>query len=248
MMTNDGAWPGSLSPSRRATVALLVIALHALVVLALFQRWDRQALILRDRALDVLDLRAPPPPAERSRTEARQHRRSGASAPPNLKNVPTQVVAPPPVLPPIPVPVIAAPVAGPGAAANAGAALVAGPGSGAGGQGTGRGSGGAGDGDGDGDDGGLAPEHIRGRLNNSDYPKGLGEEGIQGLVAVRYRVGEDGRVTDCEVTRSSGSKILDDTTCRLIKDRFRFRPSRDSRGRPVAAYVVENHEWISQHE
>jgi protein TonB len=37
---------------------------------------------------------------------------------------------------------------------------------------------------------------------------------------------------------------LDALTCRLIRERFRFRPSRDGRGRPVPALVRETHEWV----
>jgi protein TonB len=37
--------------------------------------------------------------------------------------------------------------------------------------------------------------------------------------------------------------VLDETTCRLIEERFRFEPSRDRSGRPVRSRIVENHEW-----
>jgi periplasmic protein TonB len=56
-------------------------------------------------------------------------------------------------------------------------------------------------------------------------------------------VGADGRVFDCEITRSSGSRELDETTCRLIQERFRYEPSRDPSGRPVPATIVQNHIW-----
>jgi protein TonB len=46
------------------------------------------------------------------------------------------------------------------------------------------------------------------------------------------------------VTRSSGSTDLDNTTCRLILERFRFKPSRDPNGRPVPATIVQNHTWV----
>jgi protein TonB len=67
-------------------------------------------------------------------------------------------------------------------------------------------------------------------------------------VGVRYLVWTDGRVRDCEITRSSGSAELDATTCRLIEARFRFRPSRDARGRTVPAVIVENHSWMIRRE
>ena len=91
---------------------------------------------------------------------------------------------------------------------------------------------GTGDGAGDGaGDGGTPPRHVRGRLRDSDYPRGLGEAGIEGTVSVRYAVAVDGRVSDCAIAHSSGSVVLDATTCRLIEQRFRLSPSRDAAGR-----------------
>ena len=37
---------------------------------------------------------------------------------------------------------------------------------------------------------------------------------------------------------------LDALTCRLIRERFRFRPSRSGAGKPVPAWIRENHEWV----
>lgn len=186
----------------------------------------------------------PPPPREKlvpHRTPS--SRREGAASPPNLRSEPTEIVAPEPVVPlAVPPPVVAAPIAGIGSAPTAGSADVAGPGTGAGGEGDGRGSGGAGDGSGAGGEE-IPPRWVRGQLRDSDYPDGAADAGIGGTVGVRYLVWTDGRVRECEITRSSGSAELDATTCRLIEERFRFRPSRDARGRPVPAVIVENHSW-----
>ena len=173
----------------------------------------------------------PPPPREELKPHRLQSsRREGAASPPNLRSEPTEIVAPEPVLRmPVPNPVVAAPIAGVGSDPSAGSADVAGPGTGSGGEGDGRGSGGEGDGDGDGG-AETAPDRVRGELKDSDYPDGAAEAGIGGTVGVRYLVWTDGRVRECEVTRSSGSAELDATTCRLIEARFRFRPSRDARG------------------
>lgn len=188
----------------------------------------------------------PPPPIEPVIPhQVQSEKPEGAASPPNLTSKATQVVAPPPIVQlVIPPPIIAAPKASTGNDASSGAADVRGPGTGSGGIGDGTGSGGAGDGGGSGGRF-TAPRWVRGDLRDSDYPRGLGEAGIEGTVSVRYVVNTDGRVSDCEVTGSSGSDILDDTTCRLIEQRFRFRPSRDDRGRPVPATIVENHSWIS---
>ncbi|MEA3036208.1 MAG: periplasmic protein TonB [Sphingomonadales bacterium] len=172
----------------------------------------------------------------------------GAASPPNLKAVPTEIVRPPPPpvrLPPPP-PIAAAPVAGPGTAPSAGAALVAGPGTGAGGQGNGLGAGRGGAGGGSGAGVATPARFIKGELRDKDYPRDLGELGIGGTVVTRFVVGTDGRVSGCTVTRSSGNAELDSQTCRLIEQRYRYKPARDSSGRPVASIDTDDHEWVSR--
>lgn len=189
---------------------------------------------------------APPPPREHPRPKVRNYRPQGAAAPPNLRSRPTEVVAPKPVIvPPTPPPVVVAPVAGTGAQTSAGAADVPGPGTGAGGEGNGLGGGGDGDGDGAGD---VPPRRIGGRLQYSDLPREARERGIGGTVGVRFVVAEDGRASSCKVTRSSGSRMLDDLTCRLIVQRYRFRPAHDADGEPFESVVVENETWVSHEE
>lgn len=186
----------------------------------------------------------PPPPEKIVPHPIRSTKPEGAASPPNLRSKATEVVAPTPiVLVTLPPPVVAAPKPGIGNDPSSGAADVRGPGTGAGGVGNGTGSGGAGDGDGDGG-GGTPPRWIKGRLKDSDYPEAAKEALIQGTVSVRYVVAETGRVTDCAVTKSSGSADLDQTTCRLIRERFRFRASKDEDGTPVASVIVENHSWL----
>lgn len=192
----------------------------------------------------VLTPPVPPPPPTVPAPE-RRRAKEGAAAPPNLKSSATELVAPKPVIPPLlPPPIIVAPIAGIGAQPSAGNAPVPGPGPGAGGQGTGTGSGGRGDGAGGGWGEETPPRWLRGRLKDSDYPRALGDAGVSGTVSVRYTVAVTGRVGDCAVTRSSGSTTLDDLTCRLIRERFRFAPSRDEDGVAVPAIIVENHSWL----
>ena len=191
----------------------------------------------------------PPQPRKRERIvpdPRRDPRPEGEAAPPNLKSQRTEIVAPPVLT--LPTPVIATDIAGPGADATQGAAILPGPGTGSGGEGDGTGSGRQGNGSGGGDGDETPPEWVRGRIRDSDYPRALEEAGIGGTVGVRYLVQVNGRATDCEVTRSSGSRGLDTITCRLIEERFRYRPSRDARGRPVVAALVEDHHWVVEDE
>lgn len=188
-----------------------------------------------------------PPPVRVVPLRQPNRRATGRAAPPNIRSRATQVAAPVPIvtipLPPPPIMVALKPFAGD--EATQGATPRAGPGTGAGGIGDGTGSGGRGDGDGGGGSGDeTAPVWKRGRLSDADYPRDIGEAGFQGVVSVKFLVWTDGRVHDCEIMTSSGNATLDATTCRLIQRRFRYDPSRDVRGRPVPAWLLENHEWV----
>ena len=100
-------------------------------------------------------------------------------------------------------------------------------------------------GDGDGGGGGGSPlRQIGGRISGRDYPRDLLRAGLGGTVWVRYVVGTNGRVGECRIARSSGYPELDETTCRLIVERFRFKPRRDASGRKVSGVVVEDHRWV----
>ena len=195
----------------------------------------------------------PPPPTKPARPDKAQAKRArpknaeGAASPANLRDTPTQIVAPKPeIVLPLPPPVIVAPVAGQGDVARAGAAQVPGPGTGSGGQGTGLGSGTQGSGTGGGGGGGAGGVRARflsGSIRDSDYPEAAYRRRIGGTVHLRFVVLPNGRVRQCAVTRSSGSAELDAVTCRLIERRFRYRPARDARGKPIAETVRGQHLW-----
>lgn len=203
----------------------------------------------RRRALEsVVPFTVPPEPRRQREVPARAASTAakGRPSPANLRNKATQVVAPPPVLPPLvaPPPIVTTQKAGADAAASNGASDRPGPGQGAGGIGDGLGGGGNGNGSGEGlGDALTRPRQIRGRLHFADLPKDLREAGAGGELKLRYRIGTDGRVSDCRILESSGRPDLDATTCRLITERFRFKPSRNRRGEPVAAIMVETHGW-----
>jgi len=232
-----------IDPGRRArlTSAFCVAALHGLVLLAMILG-PTGALPIRDSSSLVLfDVAEPPPPPEipsPARTEAEE----GAASPANLRAKPAPVVVPPPrVQLPAPSPIAAAPIAGPGAAPDAGAADRPGPGTGAGGKGTGTGSGDGGSGT-----GGGAGQRARlrsGTIVDADYPRAASRARAEGAVTVRFRIAPDGRVSGCRVTRSSGNGDLDEATCRLIEERFRYEPARDGAGRAVSDVAGWRQTW-----
>lgn len=244
-----------------ALVSLLIVAggLAALVAgLAARMTPPEQ----RAALVAVLSLREPPEtPSPRPSAEPSPSRSTpggSRASPANLRNRATPIVAPSPPLPPliVPPPVITAPRAGTGFAASSGASDRPGPGQGAGGEGDGTGGGGSGSGTGTGAGDGAGgygdavtrPRQIRGRLHFSDLPPDLRESKTGGELELQYRIGIDGRVSDCRIRLSSGRPELDATTCRLITERFRFRPSRDARGNPVSSIMIETHGWYHHPE
>lgn len=195
----------------------------------------------------------PPPPAKPARPDIEKKTRKakpknaeGAASPANLRNTPTQIVSPPPEIRlPVPPPIPSAPVAGQGSAMAAGATNVPGPGTGSGGIGNGLGSGRFGNGTGGGGGGGrgIRARWLSGGIDSSDYPDGDYRARRGGTVHLRFTVAPSGRVSDCAVTRSSGSRGLDNVTCRLIIRRFRYRPARNAEGNPIPSSVVGEHVW-----
>ncbi len=220
-----------------------VALLHALLAWALIAGFGVKAIAPASERLQLFDVIEPPPPAPEAAPRPSRSA-EGAAAPAGRKARPTPIVAPPPKLPPrSPVAAAAEPAPQPiGTAPSAGSSH-ADSGTGAGGEGTGAGSGGSGAGTGGG--GGTRAERIGGRLSGaSDYPRAAMRAGAEGTVRVRYVVGTDGRVSGCRVTRSSGHPELDATTCRLIEQRFRYRPARDASGRPVPETVSRTFDWL----
>ena len=221
-----------------AAVALIHVALGYALIFGLGVDFRRTI----EAPLRIISIAIPPPPAPEPSVPApvRRTEREGRAAPPSLKARPTPVVAPrrerrsPIAAAPQPKP---APT---GSAVTAGASIP-GTGTGAGGRGSGAGSGGGGSGTGGG--GARRAQRISGSFDYSDHPdRGLTDR-VE-TVAVRFLVGADGRVRDCAVTRSSGNPRVDSTTCRLIEQRFRYRPATDAGGNPVPSVVSTIFSWI----
>lgn len=76
-----------------------------------------------------------------------------------------------------------------------------------------------------------------------DYPSQALRNNDQGTVSYELLVGSDGRVQSCRIVRSSGSALLDQTTCRIIQQRGRFNPATDVDGSPIVANFSGQSEW-----
>ncbi|MHA7820435.1 MAG: energy transducer TonB [Erythrobacter sp.] len=63
-----------------------------------------------------------------------------------------------------------------------------------------------------------------------NYPSRALREEVEGTVGVRVTVTPNGRATNCQVTASSGSSILDQAACRGMERYARFNPALDASG------------------
>jgi TonB family protein len=67
-----------------------------------------------------------------------------------------------------------------------------------------------------------------------DYPFAARRHGWQGTVIADLTINVRGTVDKCDVVKSSGYKLLDDSTCDLLVKRAQFHPARDKGGNAVA--------------
>jgi protein TonB len=186
------------------------------------------------KLVDITLPKPPPPPPPQAVKEPAVKRQSSSAPKAERKPLGGSPGPKPAHEPPSIAPVIAIhpTVAPSGGGTGTGPALGSGSGGGTGGQGYGEG------------EGGTDLEHIGGEILPSDYPPQLGRAGVGGRVTVTFTVQVNGRATGCHVTRSSRVQELDALTCRIIEQRFRFRPSMDRYGRPYADEVDWDHDWI----
>lgn len=230
-----------------ALAALLIVAggLLALVFGLAFTPGPLSRPPLLEAILPTRDAPRPPdevpsPPPQHDAANAAAPRRP---APAGRKADAAQVALPAPRLPPLVTPprVPIAPIAGTGSADRSSAG---GSGNGSGGGGSGTGGGGTGgNGAGDNRDAAVYPRQIAGKLHYAEIPKDLRKARAGGVIRLRYRIGTDGRTSDCTVIVSSGMPDFDRDTCTRITQRFRFRPARDAAGDPVPFVMTETHGW-----
>jgi len=227
-------------PRERALALAAVVLIQAALGIVLLRGFNvdvsRPGEMIQ-RLVDVTLAKPPPPPLVPIERPRPQHHRAAAPkaepAKPGGSPGPQPAHAPPSVTPVVAVKSSAAPSGG---GSGTGPALGSGAGGGTGGNGYGN------------DEGGTDLEQIAGEITARDYPRDLGNAHVGGRVSVTLTVEPNGRVSSCRLIRSSGSAELDALTCRLMQQRFRFRPSTDRYGRPVRDEVDWDYDWIAPRE
>jgi len=224
-----GLWSGH-NNRNRGGAALASLGVHLVLIAALLWglRSSERARDESDPALaSVTTFETQPPPPEAEPEPTQSAKDEPAPEAPRAEAAPVEA------------PVVAIPLAPPVAAADVAAEAQANR-SGSGVSGAGSGGGGTGDGG-----GGVATpaRRIAGVLRDSDYPRAAEREGMAGTVAILFRIRADGRVDRCSVLASSGHALLDELTCRLFTERFRFEPARAANGRAVESTQRTTFTW-----
>lgn len=80
-------------------------------------------------------------------------------------------------------------------------------------------------------------------VTTREYPAGPLRNGDEGTTGFRVVVGSNGRVLECEVTRSSGFAALDRAVCPLVTRRARFAAATDESGAKVVGTYSSSVKW-----
>ncbi|MES2444145.1 MAG: TonB family protein [Pseudomonadota bacterium] len=81
-------------------------------------------------------------------------------------------------------------------------------------------------------------------VSNDDYPAAALRAGQSGNTGIRITVSAHGIPSGCVVTQSSGSALLDTTSCTLIMRRGRFNPGLDAAGQRTEGSIQTLFRWV----
>jgi TonB family protein len=77
-----------------------------------------------------------------------------------------------------------------------------------------------------------------------DYPASAIRNEESGTAGFTVTIGVDGRVTQCTIISSSASAALDEATCRLVRERAKFQPALNAKGKPVEDHYTNRIKWV----
>jgi len=89
----------------------------------------------------------------------------------------------------------------------------------------------------------MAKNDPRKWVTTDDYPARDLREENEGTAFFRAVIGTNGRVSACEIVRSSGHPGLDAATCKAVTARARFEPATDENGAKVVGTYSNSVRW-----
>jgi hypothetical protein len=86
-------------------------------------------------------------------------------------------------------------------------------------------------------------ELISGSITDADYPRMAIIKEEEGTVTVYFNIGKNGLVYGCVPTGLASSPTLMAETCKLITQRFRYKPELNQKGRPIVSQKTMRIIW-----
>lgn len=95
----------------------------------------------------------------------------------------------------------------------------------------------------------IATPQLNELFTTDDYPAAALRRGEHGTVGARIKIDASGAVIDCTIAKSSGSAVLDETTCAVIRARAHYPQLTDAEGRAPFRRDLIRIKWvIPQHD
>jgi hypothetical protein len=82
---------------------------------------------------------------------------------------------------------------------------------------------------------------MSGYVSDDDYPPYAIRNEEEGTVFIMFRINETGRVDQCSADGATAS--LQEVSCRIVTERFTYRPARDVRGKAVPQWKQQRIMW-----
>lgn len=89
-----------------------------------------------------------------------------------------------------------------------------------------------------------AQADLTGAFSGDSYPAEALRRGEQGRTVADLAIDATGAPTGCKIVTSSGSRSLDEATCRIALQRIHYQPARDARGDAVAGRLRLPVKWV----
>jgi protein TonB len=229
------AYRSHVSLRARTGAIAATLAIHVLLLLALLSLSRSNDRPSAQSALQIVDLRALPPPKAIEQPPVKAVPKPAARA---LRSMEKQVSKPEagqtgieaaPKVQALPSPI--------GGSPNP-VSSSPGSGSGPGGGGSGgNGAGGSGSASNGGDDLAEPPRLVSPVMSGRDFSRDQLEEWPRGAtVFLRLRVDPQGFVAECIIDRGTGVAAIDSAICNMAHERLRFRPALNRNGQKVAGW------------
>ena len=89
---------------------------------------------------------------------------------------------------------------------------------------------------------------IAGSISDQDFPHAATNAGESGTVFVRMTINVRGEVENCATANTIAQPNLSAISCAIVKQRFRFTPAQDAKGKPAVDVKTQRITWLPPYQ